>query len=72
MIVSIEKISTMLDSVSNSPQYSEFLMTIAEVYEENQLYEEANDIYKTILADIPQVDTTLADTIQVDSTSVGF
>jgi len=57
-IASIEKISTMLDSVSNSPQYSEFLMTIAEVYEENQLYEEANDIYKTVLGDTTKVDTT--------------
>lgn len=71
-IVSIEKISTMLDSVSDSPQYPEFLMTIAEVYEENQLYEEANDIYKTVLGDTTKVDTTGVGTPHIDTTDILF
>ena len=48
-MISIEKISNTLDDMKNDNLRPELLFILAEIYEENQLFSEANDVYKTIL-----------------------
>lgn len=55
--ISIEKISHTLNSVRNKKVRLTLLKLIASIYEQNQLFEEANDVYQTIIEEkLPGVD----------------
>ena len=54
---SIEVLSTILDSLSNKNLRKDLLFALADIYERNLLYNEANDVYQTILSDTLNVDT---------------
>lgn len=56
--VAIELLSHLLDKIENESIVVELLLIIAEVYEQNQLYNEANDVYQTILKEPSFDDTT--------------
>ncbi len=55
-MAAIEKISSIIGSLENSEIQMHFLLIIAQIYEEHTLYEEAIDVYKTILNDINDED----------------
>ena len=46
---SISLLSEYMDNLQNDDILLPFLFILAEIYEENQLFEEANDVYQTIL-----------------------
>jgi tetratricopeptide (TPR) repeat protein len=48
---SISLLSNYMNGVYRDEVLTSFLFILAEIYEENQLYEEANDVYQTILID---------------------
>ncbi len=48
---SIEKITAIIDSIDNVSKHPVLFLTMAEIYEENQLFEEANEVYKFLLDD---------------------
>lgn len=52
----IEKLTQLLQQEHNLD--ADFMITIGAIYEQNQLYAEANDVYITLLADTIAVDTT--------------
>lgn len=45
----ITLLSVYLNSIDNNEILTKFLVIMAEIYEENQLFDEANDVYATIL-----------------------
>ena len=48
---SISILSSYLDRIKNDDILAQFLFVMAEIYEEIQLFDEANDVYQTILND---------------------
>jgi lipopolysaccharide biosynthesis regulator YciM len=56
--LAIELLSYLIDKIENDTIVIELLLIIAEVYEQNQLYNEANDVYQTILKEPSFDDTT--------------
>ncbi|MDO9578804.1 MAG: hypothetical protein Q7J16_13055 [Candidatus Cloacimonadales bacterium] len=46
---SISLLSSYMNGIKNDETLTQFLFVLAEIYEENQLFEEANDVYQTIL-----------------------
>ncbi len=54
---SIEFISGILDSLTAKNIRKDFLFSLADIYERNLLYSEANDVYQTILTDTIKTDT---------------
>ncbi|MBN1327640.1 MAG: hypothetical protein JW996_06795 [Candidatus Cloacimonetes bacterium] len=46
---SIEKLTDLVDNIQNSRQELDILLHLADIYEANQLYGEANDVYNIIL-----------------------
>jgi len=57
--ISIEKISSVLNEVENEQIRTALLFQLADIYENNQLFDEANDVYKLILKDSIQIDNTV-------------
>ncbi len=47
--ITIEKISQTLEEVNTPSTRIRLLLMIAEIYEDNQLYSEANDVYRTVI-----------------------
>ena len=47
----IEKTTVLLDSIRNNDIQNDLMLTIAEIYEDNQLFSEAIDVYIGILSD---------------------
>ncbi|MCK4696114.1 MAG: hypothetical protein KAT74_10140, partial [Candidatus Cloacimonetes bacterium] len=48
----IEKVSFYINKITDTEKLIHFLFVIAEIYEETQLFAEANDVYKTILKEM--------------------
>ncbi|MCK4312895.1 MAG: hypothetical protein KAW88_09195 [Candidatus Cloacimonetes bacterium] len=48
----IEKVSFYINKITDTEKLIHFLFIIAEIYEETQLFAEANDVYKTILKEM--------------------
>jgi tetratricopeptide (TPR) repeat protein len=55
----IEKITKVINATKNSEIRHHFLLLLSTVYERNHLFEEAKDVYFTILQDSVQVDSTM-------------
>jgi len=53
----IDNISSLLDSLSQKPIIKNMLFAMAAIYERNLLYEEANDVYQSMVEDTLAVDT---------------
>ncbi|MDY6916158.1 MAG: hypothetical protein SVM86_07575 [Candidatus Cloacimonadota bacterium] len=53
----IEKISSVISKTSSDSLSNDLLFLISEIYEENNLYEEANDIYRSLLKDSVYTDS---------------
>lgn len=45
----IETLNEIIDNLGNHHLRDDFLLTLAEIYEKNLLYDEANDIYNTVI-----------------------
>ena len=53
----IEKISYYISRIEDQHKLTIFLFIIADIYEKNQLFEEANDVYRTILQETEYEDS---------------
>ena len=53
----IEKISNYISRIEDQHKLTIFLFIIAEIYEKNQLFGEANDVYRTILRETEYADS---------------
>jgi len=53
----IEKISHYISRIEDQHKLTKFLFIIAEIYEKNQLFGEANDVYRTILQETEYADS---------------
>jgi len=60
-VLAVEKVTAIFDTVNTDSLHNDLLLTIAEIYETNQLFSEAIDIYKNI-----RKDTTFSDTVFLD------
>jgi len=66
---SIEKITAIIDSIDNVSKHPELFLTMAEIYEENQLFEEANEAYKFLLDDL-QYDKILSIKLKIATNDI--
>ena len=60
-VLAVEKVTALFDTVKTDSPEHDLLLTIGKVYESNQLFSEAIDIYKTI-----KQDSTFSDTVFLD------
>lgn len=60
-VLAVEKVTAIFDTIKINSLHNDLLLIIAEIYETNQLFSEAIDIYKNI-----RKDTTFSDTVFLD------